>query len=307
MTQLHFERPQSRNRWEMVTGPLLSARKALATLAMVGTALAMALAPTSASADPYRYGVYGHRGYAPVYLGAPRFYGPGHRGFYRGAYRGHRGRFGYRHYRRGGLSGGEAALIAAGVIGGAILIDRAFEQRRYDDYDRAYDRYTRSSGRYRRGGAWDDDYYYQRDDRFGDRRFDDRFDNRPEFDESEGLYRRDERSRQEPNTGETDEDYGLLGDVAPSAQPRRILAAGEPTPEYPRFAYQECLAETRGAAGAGGMMVALPAMPTQTERLADGSVRMTAVFTARNARGQEWQRVMTCEADDGGVSFLELG
>lgn len=217
---------------------------------------------------------------------APAFAGGRHGGHhYRPHYDSYRYHPDYRHYRyydyrrhrRGHISGGEAALIAAGIIGGVILIDRALDRsERYDD--RYYD------DRYRRG-AFDDDYYHQRDDRpyeYG--RSGDRYASRPYDDDFEGA------------GGRSDVDGALLGDDR-GARGSRVLADA---------AFRECVAETRGAAGAGGMNVAMPGAPTEVEPLADGSVRMTAQFRASNARGDEWTRRFVCEADEGGVRFLQV-
>lgn len=212
------------------------------------------------------YGYYGARHFGPRYYGHGR-YG---RGYYRG---------------RGGLSGGEAALIALGVVGGAILIDRALDDRR-DRFDDRYGDDRRYRDRYgddrRRAGAFDDDYYYQRDGRPYD---DDR-----EIRSARGadLPRDDIFAAGEPE---------LLGGEPQSGSLDRVAV---------NAAFRECVAETRGAAGAGGLTVAMPGAPTDVETLADGSVRMVAQFRASNARGQEWSRRFVCEADDRGVRFLQV-
>ncbi len=219
------------------------------------------------------YGGYGH--YGPRYH-APRYYG---HGYYGG------GRH-WRHHRgRGGLSGGEAALIAVGVIGGAILIDRALDDRR-DRYDDRYYDDRRHDDRYRdrrRVGAFDDDdYFYQRD-------------SRPyEYDDKIRSARRDDLERDEIFTAGEPE---LLGGDRAGGSVNRVAV---------NAAFRECVAETRGAAGAGGMQVAMPGAPTDVEQLADGSVRMVAQFRASNARGQEWTRRFVCEADERGVRFLQV-
>jgi hypothetical protein len=189
------------------------------------------------------------------------------------------------HRHRGHISGGEAALIAAGIIGGVILIDRALDNRdRYDDRyysDRRYDDRSRR-------GAFDDDYYYQRDDRpYEGRRADWDYDGR-DFSDS--------RSRERLSNAREDLDDELLGDNGRGGRPTVLADA----------AFRECVAETRGAAGAGGMNVAMPGAPTEVERLADGSVRMTAQFRASNARGETWTRRFVCETDDQGVRFLQV-
>ena len=226
---------------------------------------------------------------APAYAGGrygghyyqhyqPRHYSYGHYSHYRN-YRYH----GYRGHGGGHISAGEGALIAAGIIGGVILIDRALSDRdRYDRYDdRRYDR--RYDDRYQRRGAFNDDYYYQRDSRDYDRDPDyDRYVSRPDA----ADLRRD-----------GDLDDRLLGDDRSGARGGAVLADA---------AFRECVAETRGAAGAGGMSVAMPGAPTEVERLADGSVRMTAQFRASNPRGESWTRRFVCEADEGGVRFLQV-
>ncbi len=214
---------------------------------------------------------------------------------YRNDYGRHRGYSDYRHRRRGHISAGEGALIAAGIIGGVILIDRALDSgnrsgdRRYDDRrydDRRYDgRYDRGyDDRRDRRGAIDDDYYYQRDDR--------PYDDRPR--------------------GGRDEDYRSAGsdrdidDILLGDDDRRLDSRADLRAIPADAAFRECVAETRGAAGAGGMSVAMPGAPTEVERLADGSVRMTAQFRASNPRGESWTRRFVCEADDQGVRFLQV-
>lgn len=209
----------------------------------------------------------------------PRHYSYGYHPHYRNyAYYDYRH---HRHHRRSRLSAGEGALIAAGIIGGVILIDRALDNRdRYDDRrydDRRYDPYPE------RRGAFDDGYYYQRDDRPYDDRYAERFDD-------------DRRDDYRSAGSDRDIDDILLGDDDLGAAPDVPVNA----------AFRECVAETRGAAGAGGMNVAMPGAPTEVERLADGSVRMTAQFRASNARGDSWTRRFVCEADDRGVRFLQV-
>ncbi|MEZ5921898.1 MAG: hypothetical protein R3C60_11160 [Parvularculaceae bacterium] len=244
-------------------------KRALLGAAAAATVIGTSITP--AFADGYRHG----RHYRP-YVSHSYYYG--------GPYRGH-----YRHYdyrrHRGRVSGGEAALIAAGIIGGIILIDSAIDnsrRRAYDDYAR-YDGRRYDSGQ--RPGAWDDDYYYRRDGRDDDGAYDD-YARRTEDDRYSRVARNDEE---------------LLGGPAPIAAERRAgpdLAVDA--------AFRECVAETRGAAGAGGMNVAMPGVPTEVTSLADGGVRMTAQFRASNARGESWTRRFVCEADEGGVRFLQV-
>lgn len=250
---------------------------------MMAAALALAAVSTPAFAGGGYY--YGHgRHFDRGFHGGHGYYGPR---YYGPRYYGH-GRYG-RHYRgRGGISGGEAALIALGVVGGAILIDRALDDRRYDNRrydDRRYDdRYDdrRYDDRYRGAGAFDDDYYYQRD-------------SRPyEYDDDARFARGADLPADEVfRAGEPE----LLGAERPQGSVDRVAV---------NAAFRECVAETRGAAGAGGLTVAMPGTPTDIETLADGSVRMVAQFRASNARGQEWTRRFVCEADERGVRFLQV-
>lgn len=203
---------------------------------------------------------YGHGGYGysshDYYYGS---YGYRHHG-------GHRGRHGDRH---GGLSDGQAVLLAAGIIGGAILIDRAIEN------DRARDGYY--------SGGYDPGY----DRGYGPA---------PSRDFS---YRRDERTYDGDDNGFED-NRALEGE----------LAGGEPA-SGARYnygaAYNDCKAETRDAARDSGVLVALPARPRAIDPIDDGAgVRFTADVIATGVGGAQYRRVMTCEADKGGVRFLEL-
>jgi len=223
---------------------------------VAAVAAVLALIPAAALADGGRgRGHYKH-GYDRPHAGG--YYAPHRGGYYYHDYR----------HRRGRISGGEAALIAAGVIGGVILIDQVLDaqerDRRYDPY---YDR--------QRGAFGDDDPYYRRDDRYDDG----------------------------PNYDPYDDDYGLAGGpdrdrdegAADRGYEQRAIAA----------AYRECLAETRGAAGAGGLMTAFPSEPDRVDPRGRGW-RIEAAFRASNARGQDWSRRMICEADEGGVRFLQI-
>lgn len=238
-------------------------RKALISATAFATASTIFAAPAVAGG---RHGGHHYR---------PHHYDYG----YYPAYR-HHNYYGYRHHRRGHISAGEGALIAAGIVGGVILIDRALSDRdRYDDRydDRRYDH------RDDRRGAFNDDYYYQRDSRDYDRDRDyDRYVSRPDA--------ADLRSG-------SDLDDRLLGEERSGVRGATVLADA---------AFRECVAETRGAAGAGGMSVAMPGAPTEVEQLADGSVRMTAQFRASNPRGESWTRRFVCEADEQGVRFLQV-
>lgn len=240
------------------TSPII--RKLLISATAAGVSLAMI--------TPAMAGGRHHGGY---------YYQPRHYDY--GYYSGYR-HYDHRRHHRGGISAGEGALIAAGILGGIILIDRAFEDR--DRYDDRYDdrRYNERDRR----GAFDDGYYYQRDER----PYEDRYAQR----------RDDDRYRSAGSDANIDDI--LLGDGAleEGRADRRVVPADA--------AFRECVAETRGAAGAGGMTVAMPGAPTDVEPLADGSVRMTAQFRASNARGESWTRRFVCEADDRGVRFLQV-
>lgn len=239
-------------------------RKLLISAAALGTAAAI-------PAPAFAGGGHGHhRGHHGGYYYQPHHYSYGH-GYY--PHYSHYRYYDYRHHHRSHISAGEGALIAAGIIGGVILIDRALDNRdRYDD--RRYD--SRYDDGYRRG-AFDDEYYYQRDNRPYDYGYSDR--------PYDGDYRSADAI-----------DDRLLGDGDRGARPALLADA----------AFRECVAETRGAAGAGGMNVAMPGAPTEVEQLADGSVRMTAQFRASNPRGESWTRRFVCEADDQGVRFLQI-
>lgn len=248
--------------------------------------LAVAAIAFAAASTPAFAGGRGHGGhYYGGYYAGHGSYGHGYygRGHYGHRYAG-RGYYGGRHYRgRGGLSGGEAALIAVGIIGGAILIDRALDDRRYDDrrYDDRYDD-RRYDDRNRRAGAFDDDYYYQRDSRAY------------EYEDDARLARGADLPANEIfDAGEPQ----LLGGARTNGSVDRVAV---------NAAFRECVAETRGAAGAGGLTVAMPGAPTDIETLADGSVRMVAQFRASNARGEQWTRRFVCEADEAGVRFLQV-
>lgn len=257
----------------------MAKKPALRKFLLAATAMSVAaLTPATAFAGGGRHGGHSYRSHHYSHSYRPHY--------------SHYRYYDYRHHRRGHISGGEAALIAAGIIGGVILIDRALDNRdRYDDryyndrrYDRRYD--SRYDDRYRRGAFAEDDYYYQRDDRvYDDSDADWRYDGR-DFDDR-GYRAAEQRG---------DLDDRLLGAEDRGSRPTVLADA----------AFRECVAETRGAAGAGGMNVAMPGAPTEVEKLADGSVRMTAQFRASNARGESWTRRFVCEADDQGVRFLQV-
>ena len=173
----------------------------------------------------------------------------------------------YRHYHHG-LSAGEAALLSVGILGGIVLIDRALEADRTS--------YAYGSGGYYAPPPPSGDLYYRRDDRYA-------------------------------------------GYAAPAAPPPpqdydddldRSLDGGPGEPASTRYnygaAYNDCKAETRAAASDGGYMIALPAKPESIEEIDGGAaVRFRTSFLASNRSG-EWRRTMVCEADEGGVRFLQL-
>ena len=281
--------------------PLKAALLAFSCLAMTFGGSAPAVAGGG-------YGAYGHaRDYRP-HVRPYRHYAPAR------YYNARRYRHGHR-YRRGRISGGEAALIAAGIIGGVILINEAIEADRHRDYRRRYANRRYDERRFDERGPFEDEYYYRRDDRYdggawderdryGDRRYEDDWDEGFE-DENFDDYRNDGDDAPDgaplkrDDAGARDLDDELLGAEPARAAPRR---SGYTI----RAAYSECAAETRGAAGAGGLMVALPGEPTDVETLEGGAVRMTVAFTAQNPRGRSWRRVMVCEADGDGVRYLKI-
>lgn len=187
---------------------------------------------------------------------------------YRGAWRSDR-HYGH-HYRfkrhRGGLSGAEAGLIAAGIVGAAILIDSASDRRGYDDrYDDRYDRY----------GGYDIYDGYDRTSRDG------------------FYYRRDDRGY-----AGADRDDPLDRDLAGGR-----AAPGEYN--Y-GAAYNDCKAEAREAARREGLSVNLPARPEDIRSLDEGeAVRFVTRFEMQD-RGRTTRQTMVCEADGAGVRFLEL-
>jgi hypothetical protein len=139
---------------------------------MAGAAVLVAAAGITPAAAGGGHGHgYGHSKHGHGYDSGYWRY-DGYRGAWGGDYYGD-----HRHYRykrhHGGLSGAEAGLIAAGIVGLAIVLDSASDRRGYDGYDRRYDydRYDRRyDDRYDRSGR--DDFYYRRDDRRG---YDDRY------------------------------------------------------------------------------------------------------------------------------------
>lgn len=243
------------------------------------------------------YGSFGHGAYGSGFRGNRGYYGGSRfstgrgfrgrgfrgRGFQSRGFRGNGFRGNGRFRGRGRISAGEGALIAAGIIGGVILIDQAIQsdRRRFND-------------------------------RYDAPRYDPRYDDRRRFENDDTFYRRDERNAgtfdRNDDARSAPEDLTAPDAQSPNDLDQRLLGGDEQQgAAYTiQAAFNECAAETRGAAGAGGLMVALPGEPTDVENLANGGVRLTTVFTAQNTRGRQWRRTMVCEADGGGVRFLEI-
>ncbi len=154
---------------------LVRLRKFALLFAACGVAAAGLATPAFAGGG---YG-YGYRPHAGVHVAHRRGYFP--RGYYRGRgyyaprrfypprrYYGPRRRYhrgGYYRYRRHRGGGADAALIALGAIGGAIIIGEIIEEDRRRDAarERAYARALERERRRRR--AYDpryDEYYYRR-------------------------------------------------------------------------------------------------------------------------------------------------
>ncbi|MBI1365564.1 MAG: hypothetical protein GC153_06355 [Alphaproteobacteria bacterium] len=236
---------------------MFSWKKSLMSAAAAAMAVG-AVAPASAGGyygpGRYAHGPHGYPGHYRPYGHHPRYY------------------YGSRYYRHHhGLSGGEAALLAVGILGGIVLIDRALEADRANAaayYGGAY-----PPPAYRGGYAPPrDDFYYRRDDR----------------DPPPAVYGDDD-----------DLDGRLLGGDERGARGGYNYGA----------AYNDCKAETRQAATDGGLIVSLPAKPQRITPIDNGAaVRFEADFVASNLRGQsgDIRRTMVCEADAGGVRFLEL-
>ena len=235
----------------------------------------------------------------PALAGGSVFYSSGGHGVYGGGYyasgysgRGFRGArfsnrrgfnnrrgFGRRSYRRGG---GDAALIALGVIGGAIILNEVIEEDRRRDVES--DRRYRDEGRYRRYDPNYDRYYYQRgysqasaDDFRGD--------------EPSSTAQQSERGGLEDELlGGEAIDNNRAGDVGFSVQ----------------AAYAECAHEARDAASRNRQFIVLPGEPTIVEPVGSDMVRMTARLTAQDQRGRQFLSTLTCEADAERITFLQL-
>lgn len=241
----------------------------MSAISLKKAALAAAAAAVALSAAaPASAGGGHHHGY----------YGKHHGKYYKhhygkGYYKRPRHVHHHHHHPKKGLSGGEAALIAAGIIGGAILIDRALDDRRHDDRYYGYAPPPPPPRGYY--GEPTRDLYYRRDDRAY----------------ASPRYENDYRD---------DYDDELLGGPAES----RFAGRGEYN--Y-GAAYNDCKAETRAAASDRGLLVALPAKPSDIRPIEGGAaVRFTTEFIARDLQGREMRQTMICEADLRGVRFIEL-
>ncbi len=200
----------------------------------------------------------------------PAYYGGYHYAGYRhvGYRRGYR--HGRRHHRRGG---GNGAAIALGVIGGAIILNELAEDRARRQYyeDRRYDSYA----------------------------------DRPR----RPYYERNALRSQPLDTGYAGseslppESYGGAGEDADID--RRLDGGPEPIRLSAGAAYSTCISHVREMLAQRDFMLAAPAQPDTAENVA-GAWKMTANVTAQDRRGDEWNRAMYCEADEGRVYLLEL-
>ena len=246
------------------------------------TSIATAFAFSPAAAGGYWHSgprVHANIHYAGGYHVRPYrgYYGP-RRHFRRG-----------RHFRRH-RGGGDAALIALGAIGGAIILNEIIEDdRRRDD---------RIDRRHRSYNPRFDDYYYRRGEEY-------RYD--PDIDQAidEGRGRIDRQSAPDAQPArpvERDQlDEELLGGEEALA-PSRAVEARVPVDR----AYRACAAEARDAASRDGQFIAMPAEPTDIDVISDDYVRITADLTAQDQRGRQFLRTLTCEADLERITFLQL-
>ncbi|MEL7486955.1 MAG: hypothetical protein AAGJ87_07055 [Pseudomonadota bacterium] len=314
---------------------------------------AMTAFATAVGASAPAFAGYGHGRGVSVHVGKPYYHPVGYRrfnrGYHRGYYRGYRrgfrgGYYGRRPYRRG-IRGGEAAAIALGVVGGAIILNEVIENdRRRDAYyrDRRYaeERYRRYDPRY-------DDYYYERgarraprDERF-EEDFDDGFEDEAprarrdrvpsrggegaaeefrDFDRDDRRFEdRDDRAFEEFDDERFENDRGddrRPQDRAPDAAPTEPveedplddeLLGGEQVIAFAvDRAFRDCTDEARAAAARDGQFIAMPSRPGRVTPLQGGGVRMTADLTAQNQRGAQFLRTLTCEADARRITFLQL-
>jgi len=219
---------------------------------------------------------YRPRFYPNRFYGA-RFYYPGFRpGFY---YGGPGFFYGNRFYRRG-FGAGDAALLAAGVIGGAILIDNAF--------DRSEARYTR----YDAGTI---------PNRQGTR-------SRSTIPSLNGRPLPAERDFDEAPLDDRGADGipPLEGGAVDGADVGEEIAALGPLDGNYLDAYRLCTNELRDRLGRQGVRVAVPSDPQDGGSIAGGVWRLETEFTMRTASGASYLKRMTCEADETTVGYLEI-
>lgn len=202
------------------------------------------------------------------------YYGPAYYGGYHYAGYGYRGYGrGYRHGRRHRGGGGKGAAIALGVIGGAIILNELAEDRARRQYyeDRRYDSYA-------------------------DRP------RRPYYDRS-GLRAQPIETGYAGEETLPAENYGGAGEDADID--RRLDGGPEPIRLSAGAAYSTCIGHVRQMLADRDFMLAAPAQPDTAENIA-GTWKMTANVTAQDQQGEEWNRAMYCEADEGRVYLLEL-
>ena len=222
------------------------------SLCAAATAIVLGAGAPALAGGGYYGGYYGHHG---------GYYSAGYGGHY--GYRGH-----HRGHRRGhhGHGGGKGALIALGVIGGAIILNEAAESRARE---RAYE--ARVENR------------YNRYDRYSRRAT-------PAYNASYDIGEYDAG----PDDGNLS-DNGLEPRLDGGPEPIRVSYAN---------AYQACTKHARAALGNRGFVLAAPAKPDTAEDVG-GAWKMTATVTAQKG-DDSWSRAMYCEADDSRVYLLEL-
>ncbi|MEM9899601.1 MAG: hypothetical protein AAF742_09515 [Pseudomonadota bacterium] len=345
----------------VAAGALLGACFALAPTPSTASALSITTSSTSvalATAGRGYYGrgfrgrrFYGNRFYGRRFYGG-RFYRGGFYGrrFYRGGfYRpiGFRGGFYGPRYRRG-LSGAEVFGITAGVVGGAILLDRALDNRSravvdrevvylpqypadanlWNNAPRDLDPNYRRPGddfesgvRFERGRNLDREATTLEDER---RRLEAE---RRDFEQERARFEQErERYLQERDFRNPSDDPQIFDDLeeeelrrspinpVPQTEDRGFNGEslddqllGAPGAQARSLAFNECASEIRRTAGEEGLILALPAAPTeQPVDIGDGVVRMTAAFTAEGQDGFAYRRLMVCDVDSIGVKRLEV-
>lgn len=245
-----------------IAAPILFAhwRKKL-VLAAAALFLSVGAGTSNAAAGGYYGGYYGYHGYYK------------HRPYYK--HRRHHRRYGrYRHHR----GGGEAAAIALGVIGGAIILNELAENRARQ---RAYDaRYYPYRTPYR--GGYGEGY-----SRGFDRGFDEGFDRGQDAGPARPL----ETPLTRPSGGD---DLDAVLDGGPNEAGRISVAE----------AYQTCLRRVRSALSERGFIVSAPFEPDTAEDIG-GAWKMTATVLAQRGADDE-SRAMYCEADETRVYLVEL-